>query len=138
MNITRIFRKQLFLIIICRFLMYAIIAWYIFSASIVLFMPFVFLKFQYAVLAIITILLAYQIRFPFEYNGALSINWMRNNQLLRVAKSAEPWKTSFMEILDKNGLFMFVGYPHGTLPTSWIFFLSDLAKQNVFPTLSRS
>ena len=126
-------RKKQSLNIIHIFLLNAIIMCYMFSGSLVLFLPFVYLKFHYAVLAMIVILLAYRIRIPIEYNGALSINWMRSNKLLCIAKSAQPWETSFMERLDKNEMLMFVGYPHGLLPTSWIFFMSDLAKHNLFP-----
>ena len=126
--------KQWFLSIIRRSLLYFIVVSYMFSAFIVLLMPYVYFKFHYAFLVMAAILLIYRIRIPIEYNGALTIDWTRSNKFLRFAKSAEPWETSFMEKLnDKNEMYFFVGYPHGTLPTAWIFFLSDLAKDNLFP-----
>ena len=125
--------KKWFMNNLGKLLLYVIIVWYVFSGGIALAMLYVYLKFLYAFLAMVAIMLFYRIRFPIEYNGALNINWMRNSRILRFAKSAEPWETIFMEKLDENEKYMIVGYPHGMLPVPWLFFLCDLAKHNIFP-----
>ena len=116
-----------------RFILYASIVWYQFTGAAFLCMLFLCLQFHHAVLALIAIMLIYRIRLPIEYNGALSLRWMRNNVWLHFVKKAEPWETIFMEKLDTKEMYMFIGYPHGLLPVSWLMFLFDLANQNLFP-----
>ncbi|KAI6650206.1 2-acylglycerol O-acyltransferase 1-like isoform X2 [Oopsacas minuta] len=116
-----------------RFLLYVTIVWYEFTGAILLTTLFIYFKFHYALLALIAILLLYRIRLPFEYNGALYLKWMRKNSWLRLVNNAEPWETIFMEKLDATEMYMIVGYPHGMLPISWLLFLFDLAKHNIFP-----
>ena len=125
--------KQWFLNNLGRFVLYIIIVWYVFSGGIVLALLYVYLKFLYAFLAMVAIMLLYRIRLPIEYNGALNIKCMRNNRLIRFAKSTEPWETVFMEKLDEKEKYLIVGYPHGMLPVTWLYFLSDLARHNINP-----
>ncbi|KAI6646418.1 2-acylglycerol O-acyltransferase 1 [Oopsacas minuta] len=125
--------KKFFLKHLGRFILYISIVWFEFTGAMLLFMLFLCFKFQYALLVLIAIMLVYRIRLPIEYNGALNIKWMRNNIWLRFVKNAENWETISMEKLDGSEMYMIVGYPHGMLPVSWLLFLSDLAKQNIFP-----
>ena len=78
-------------------------------------------------------MLIYRIRLPIEYNGALDFKCMRDNAWLRFIRSTEPWSTIFMEKLNPEEMYLIVGYPHGMLPISWLFFLTDLAKQKIYP-----
>ena len=116
-----------------RFLLYVTIVWYEFTGAILLAMLFLYFKFHYALLAMLVIMLVYRIRLPIEYNGALSLKWMRNNKWLSCVRNAEPWETIFMEKLDTSEVYMIVCYPHGMLPISWLLFLFDLAKHNIIP-----
>ena len=98
-------------------------------------LPFAFFKAQHAIFVMITIILFYRIRLPFEFNGAFEIKLLRKNRLIDFCQSLQPWYSVHTSHLDysKNKKYMFVCSPHGMFPISWLFFIFQLANIGIYP-----
>ncbi|KAI6650702.1 Diacylglycerol o-acyltransferase [Oopsacas minuta] len=112
---------------------YIIILAYYLGSSVFILLPFALFDVRYAFLTTIAILLFYRIRFPFEYNGAFEIQFLRRNRFVDFIQKQQSWYNIHTSKLDINKKYMFIGCPHGMLPISWFFFVLHLASVGIYP-----